>query len=425
MSCQTKFWGHHYLLSTKFWMMIILGVGLMVRISLVFLTLHNTDHTRMDSVEPYFIATSLAEHGTYADAFGPGTGPSAHTTPVLPLLMALIIRIVGGGLAGYLARSILSSIVSSAAYALLPLLAVRCRMGILPGVIAGLVGAAVPFNFYNQIAGDFDQPYTMLGLVIFCCLLSVYWVQASFPVRGGILLGLFCGLLCLLSPVVSQVLIACFLFGLLCFAGKRREFSIFMATVVALIVICLSPWAYRNYKALGKVIWTRSNFGLELSVSNNDNASADYEVNVMSPSSPHPFSQAKENERIRRMGELAYNQARLKEALTWIRSHPARFAQLSVQRYTLFWFPIMRRWWQTAALILISIVAIAGLFDLLRKRHPAAWMFLAILLSYPAVHTVIEVGPRYRLPIEPILLLLTGWFCVSLWNKFAVAPDGN
>jgi hypothetical protein len=370
----------------------------------------------MDQVEPYLIATSLANKGTYADAFGSGTGPSAHTAPALPIILAIIIRVVGVGLAGYLARSILAAIVSSAAYAMLPAMAVRCRLGLSPGVIAGLAGAAVPLNFFNQTAGDFDQPYTMLGLVGLCCILGGYWANERFSLRGGITLGLFSGALCLLNPAVMQVLAGCYLFGMLRFAKRRKELSIFMATVAAFMILFLSPWAYRNHEALGKAIWTRSNFGLELSVSNNDYASAQYEVNVLSPDSPHPLTQKKENDRVRQMGEVAYNQAKQKEAVSWIRSHPGRFAQLAMQRCLFFWFPLMKRWWQTIAEALITLFAIAGLLGLFMKKHPAFWMLLAILVFYPAVYAFVAVGPRCRLPIEPILLLIASCFCVYLWR---------
>jgi ABC-type multidrug transport system fused ATPase/permease subunit len=289
-------------------------------------------------------------------------------------------------------------------------------LGLSPGVIAGFIGAAVPLNFFNQTAGDFDQPYTMLGLAGLCCLLGSDWARERFPLRGGMILGVFSGVLCLLNPAVMQVLVGCYLFGMLRFATRRREFSIFMATVAAFIVLFLSPWAYRNYKALGVAIWTRSDFGLELSVSNNDDASAQYEVNVLSPNSPHPLTQKKENDRVRQMGEVAYNRAKQKEAVSWIRNHPARFAQLATQRYVLFWFPLMKRWWQTIAEALITVFAIAGLLGLFRKRHPVSWMLLAILVFYPAVYVFVAVGPRYRLPIEPILLFLSGCFCVHLWK---------
>ncbi len=416
MPIPTAHWKTGFQHSTRFWMAVVFAIGLMVRVSLILLTLHNTDHTRMDQVEPYFIATSLANNGTYADAFGPGSGPTAHTAPALPIILAIIIKVFGVGLAGYLARSILASAVSSAAFALLPALAVRCRLGMSPGVMAGLIGAAVPINFMNQTAGDFDAPYTMLGLVGLCIVVSIYWIEERFPIRGAVSLGVLSGALCLLNPTILEVLAGWYIFGMLRFKNRRKAFSIFMATVGVIIVICLSPWAYRNYKVLGTAIWTRSNAGLELSVSNNDHASADYEINVRSPDSPHPLSQHKEGERVRQMGEAAYNQAKKKEALLWISNHPARFFQLTVQRFVYSWFPPMHRWWQTIAEALISILAIAGLRSLFKRNSPSSWMLLAALLFYPAAYLVIEVGPRYRLPIEPILLLLACCFCLDMWN---------
>jgi hypothetical protein len=72
--------------------------------------------------EPYSIALSLARNGTYADAFGQGVGP---TTPILPIILAIIIRVAGVGLAGYLVQTTLAAIVAAMAFALLPALAVR------------------------------------------------------------------------------------------------------------------------------------------------------------------------------------------------------------------------------------------------------------------------------------------------------------
>jgi len=61
------------------------------------------------------------------------------------------------------------------------------------------------------------------------------------------------------------------------------------------------------------------------------------------------------------MGELAYQQAKKKEALLWIRNHPARFTQLAILRMFMFWFPSMLRWWQSIAEAFITVLAIAGL----------------------------------------------------------------
>jgi hypothetical protein len=394
----------------------IFTIGVIVRVSLLSPGLHRVDLAQVSATESYSLATCLAKNGTYADAFGQGVGPTAHLAPILPILLAMIIKVTGGGLAGYLVRTILASIASSAAFALLPALPVKCRMGTSPGVTAGLIGALIPINYFNQTLTLFENPYTMLGLVGLCVMLSRRWIEERFSIRSAIPLGILSGFLCLLSPTILAVLAGWYLFGMLHFAKSRKAFSIFWATVAAIVVICLSPWAYRNYKALGAPVWTRSNFGLELAVSNNDSVTAEEEKNSILPDFPHPFIQLKEREKVRQIGELAYVQARQKEALSWIRDHPARFSQLTMLRFFYWWFPRMHRLWQTIAEALISVLAIAGLLCLFKNKHPLFWMFLAVPVFYQAVYLVIEVGPRYRVPIEPILLFLACYLCLDLWG---------
>lgn len=391
----------------------IFGAGLAVRVGLIFLSLRHLNA----AAEPVYIAVSLAKNGTYADAYGPGVGPTAHTSPLLPLILAIVIRVFGTGLAGQLVRSILASIAACMAFALLPALAVKCQLRMLPGVAAGLVGAIAPVNYWPQTVGIFDAPYTMLGLTGLCVVLSGYWIGESFPLRGGIFMGVLSGVLCLLNPTILQPLAGWSILGMLRFDKNRRAYFKFMATVAVLIVIFLSLWALRNSRTLGGAIWTRSNFGLELQVSNNDHAVAEGGINDRSPDFSHPFTQPKEREKVRRMGELAYMQAKKKEALLWIYNHPTKFSRLLVQRSFLFWFPRMARWWQSLAEGLVTVLAIAGLWGLFEKHHPASWMLLAVLIFYPGVYLVVQTFPRYRCPIEPILLLLGCLACHDFWNS--------
>lgn len=378
-----------------------------------------TFNTKPIFAETYNIALSLSNHGTYADAYGAGIGPTAHTPPLLPMMLALIVRIVGTGPAGKLLQSTLACIAAALSFALLPVLARECQLGGWCGVSAGIIGAIAPVNFWAQTTGYFDAPYTMLGLTALCIAMCGYWMRAYFPLRAAIYLGLLSGILCLLNATILQILVGWSLFGLWNFKQNLGKFSIFMATIAAVILMCLLPWAQRNFKSLGQPIWTRSNFGLELQVSNNDEASADAEVNMRSPSNPHPHTEPKERERVRKMGELAYMQAKKAEALFWMRSHPGRLFQLMAFRIFYFWFPPMTRWWQSCAEAVTTLLAFAGLITLFRKKHPSALILFAVLLFYPAIYLVIQVSPRYRCPIEPILLLLGCFFCVDLAKAFS------
>ena len=201
--------------NVSFWMPVIFSIGFAVRVALILFTFRRGP----GRLEPFMIALSLANHGTYADAFGPSVGPTAHTMPFLPIVLAIIIRIAGAGSVGRLIASILAAIVGAAAFALLPELATKCQLGKLPGVTAGLIGAIAPVNYWAQTAGVFDAPYTMLGLTALCIVLSGYWIREFFPTRGALSLGVLSGVVCLVNPTILQVLVGWTVFGVLRFKG--------------------------------------------------------------------------------------------------------------------------------------------------------------------------------------------------------------
>jgi len=186
------------------------------------------------------------------------------------------------------------------------------------------------------------------------------------------------------------------------------------------IVLVMTPWAIRNQRVLGALIWTRSDFGLELQVSNNDLLTADLEHNLHLPGHAmfHPFTGAAQFARVQRLGEVAYGRAKEQQAFAWIASHPRQFLLLTVERFRLFWLPDMRRSWQSVLEAGLTLLGLCGLGSLLRNRYEFAWGAVAVLAAYPAVYYLIQVSPRYRSPVEPILFLLAGHFCASVASRF-------
>jgi hypothetical protein len=53
-----------------------------------------------------------------------------------------------------------------------------------------------------------------------------------------------------------------------------------------------------------------------------------------------------------------------------------------------------------------SVLAFWGLGRALRKRQSGAWLFLWLILTYPAIYYFVFPHPRYRHPIEPELGIL-------------------
>jgi len=54
----------------------------------------------------------------------------------------------------------------------------------------------------------------------------------------------------------------------------------------------------------------------------------------------------------------------------------------------------------------LTVMGLCGLVGLLWRGYAFAWVVSATLVAYPAVYYVIQVSPRYRFPLEPILFLL-------------------
>jgi hypothetical protein len=100
-------------------------------------------------------------------------------------------------------------------------------------------------------------------------------------------------------------------------------------------------------------------------------------------------------------------------AFEWIRTHPARFAVISLKRFFYYWNGVPRPTesvalfdFRTSAFLATSILALWGLGRALRQKRPGAWLFAGLVLTYPTIYYFVFPHARYRHPIEPELVIL-------------------
>ena len=127
----------------------------------------------------------------------------------------------------------------------------------------------------------------------------------------------------------------------------------------------------------------------------------------------HPSQNIVEFRRYQQLGELGYVAARKREALDFIRADYGRFAWLSLKRFIYYWGGLPRSSeipalapFKNSVFLASSVLAFWGLGRALRKRQAGAWLFLWLLLTYPAIYYFVFPHPRYRHPIEPELGIL-------------------
>jgi hypothetical protein len=181
----------------------------------------------------------------------------------------------------------------------------------------------------------------------------------------------------------------------------------------------LSPWLIRNYEAFGHFVFIRNDFGLQVRLGNGPGADG-----MLMPYLQPNLNQL-ELEKYQRMGELGYAAECKRLAFDWIRTHPERFAVISLKRFFYFWNGVPRptgsvSWldFRSSAFLATSVLAIWGLVRALRQKRPGAWLFAGLVLTYPTIYYFVYPHARYRHPMEPELLILVVFlFCQVRWRS--------
>lgn len=396
---------------------ILFSIALLVRIALIIVLRPYHDLERFELERT---AISLATSGVYGNPYAIPTGPTAHVSPGYTLILAAIFRLFGTGVAAEIVKEFLACFVTAISCALIPAASAALTLPRRVGWIAAWITALLPVKPLVQIDGDWEAPYACLFLIFLTILVVKQWRSRDLSLPTAWRLGLVWGL----AVIFSSVLLPLFLVTLLCgfyFTWKEsiRKSLLSAAVQVTIALLVLLPWIIRNQISLGSPIATRSNFGIELHVSNNDEATSDQRVNYLRGVYDHfhPLQNANEALKVRQMGEVLYNRTVLNETKTWINSHLTRFAYLCIGRIQTFWFyPDPSK---PKALFgdLTAVLGIFGFLLLLTRNRKEAGVFVAIaLLLYPAPSYLIHVGARQRYPIDWLLTLLAVFAVLRLWE---------
>jgi hypothetical protein len=104
-------------------------------------------------------------------------------------------------------------------------------------------------------------------------------------------------------------------------------------------------------------------------------------------------------------------------ALDWIRTHPKRFAVLTLRRFVEFWYPP-----HASGIWIITSLSGLGLLLLLARKDPVGGFLVAVLATFPGIYYVIESNVRYRYPILWVSLLMAGYALAALGTSATRIP---
>jgi hypothetical protein len=392
----------------------VLGVAFLTRLlwAVVVPVIPESDATVYDH-----LAQNLA--AGYGYVWEPGN-PTAYWPVGTPFLFSLLYRLCGHHYESIVALNLFLGVGIVAETVILARRWLEKPVALLAGLMVALWPSMIEFT---SIPAS-ELPFIFLTMGAWIAILDDSWPLFPTAFVGGLLLAGAS----FIRPT-ALILLAVFMFPEF-IARRHCVLRPCLKVVVAglVMVICISPWAERNKRLMGKWVLISTNGGTNLWMGNNPETTGLYQ------SLPSKYDSLSEVERDKVLGE---------EAMAYIRQYPGRFIVRSAvklvrlherQSLGVVWnteglksrledgsIPLLKLasnlyWWMAL------LLAAGGVLHLAKTRglqatvqHPVVFFWI----SFALLHAVIVVTDRYNIPLVPAIAIL-GAIVLFPW---AISPD--
>jgi MFS family permease len=362
------------------------------------------------------VAISWATTGRLANPYSTPTGPTAHVSPLYPILLGSIYQVFGTGVSGHLVQAVFACAISALRCALLVPVAVLLGLGFRTGLIAGALGVVYIPAFNTELRGSWEASLASLFLITLVIIAAQFSRKPMFQMPTAVSWGAFAGIGVLLSPALAPPMAAFLAFTACSGLRQWKRYIAWLSILTATALLVVLPWVIRNERVLGAPV-IRSNFGLELSLAYNDYEKA----SALDPeiTDSHPLLNRNASRDVARMGEIAFNRQRERQALDWIRKHPASALKLFGRHILYFWFPPAANVLWRTLLAMMTVFSFAGFAVLVSGSRPAASLIGLIWISFPLIYYVTYWSSRYRYPMDWTLVLCVAVLLDAVWQRFS------
>jgi Dolichyl-phosphate-mannose-protein mannosyltransferase len=362
-------------------------------------------------LESKLLALSLA-HGKGFSGPYPGYDLiTACIAPLYPFLWAAGIKLLHLGSFGSTLFAQVMNCAFSAATGW-PIFAIGKRVfGEKIGLASTWFWAFFPYSILLALEWTWDQSLAALTLaLIVWATFGLAQSTSPLPWTGY---GLLWGFAALVNPTLC-LLLPFFLGWLVVRRGGFRGPAFALAARAVLVfVLAVLPWTIRNYFAIDGVVFVKSNFGMEFWLGNNPAVK-----NVYAPEL-HPASNMSERLLLVFSGEPNYNQAKERQAVSYIQKNPRTFMKNLCDRFLDTWAatydsrvdPWILALHVSRADVLFcatfSILSFAGLILALRSNWMDSLPLAMCLVLFPIPYYITHTALRYRHPIDPFITIFT------------------
>ncbi|HYM80065.1 MAG TPA: glycosyltransferase family 39 protein [Candidatus Limnocylindria bacterium] len=358
------------------------------------------------------IARMLVDKGTY--------GLQTLRPPGYPTVMAAVYAAFGKSL---LTLRVVEAILGTIAVGLIGLIGSRWfghRAGLLAATLAALhpLLAFLPSSQYSENVAVLA--ITLVLWTAFAAYQSGRWWQ--WAVAGAL-----CGATTLIRPNVVTMFIGLAIGFAVVFLHERRNWLPPLVITACALILTVAPWIVRNHQVHDRWYFISSGGGRQFWFGNNPWTTGATSV------LPQPDS-AMSAHLLQLPNEFAQERYLYRKGVEFIREQPGRAARLYLVKlanlFALYPETLSRRFenrWSQGVQAVASIVIFAGaLLGLSRARNtPAAWPLIGAVTGFALVNALFFGGLRYRMVIEPCLLLMAGLGWATVWERVFKRPTSK
>jgi len=346
--------------------------------------------------------------------------PTSYRAPLYPLFLASIYSIFGHN---YLAVRVIQSIFGAILCILVYFIA-RSVFNNMVGLIAAISLAVYkPFISYSFYGGPgflyAENLFTPLLAVLILFLVSRFLVK-PISLTNQIIAGVLIGLASLTRPVIALLPFFLILLLLIQRTFSPKKILFIMAPLFLSFGIVMLPWIALNYIVHKEFVPFTTEGGPALLAGNNIYASGDglCDLGIL-------FDQ-KQKTMINSLSEVKQDKFYRSEALNFLFTHWKVVPKLFLKKLLVFWDLYDTGYDENGAMyrkynIWYSIVFMFGLYGIIKILKPLPTPKVLLLLSifvYFSILSMVFLGePRFRNPVEPILIIFASYGIFSIYEK--------
>jgi len=414
----------------------ILLFSLAIRLGLIFTITEPIDR---DAKEYFDIARNLvAGNGFSID----GIEPTARRSPGYPVCLAGVIAVFGPTpQALYVFQALINILTIFLVFLTMKYLKIKNHLRLFVTLLFSL---STTFIYVNVLYAEIIT----MGMVALILFLSLHPVLNGQSWLQSLLIGFAIGVLIYLRPTFLYLPIF-MLAGVVIMKIFNRSFPVKnFLVMIGIALLTLAPWTIRNYITFQQFIPLVSAGGGELWGANFEiaertvwNSVSDIQKYENQRTTNHALQNkliAEYRAKYKLTKPEDLNRFLSKQGKAIILAHPFRYALLSLNRLMIFWFspPIGSTTLKAISPVLfviillikysLTILAIFGLWKIVRQDFPGAFVWLMILLYLTLLHAAAHSIQRYFLPVIPLVYFGLGFFLnTQIFNKPQRTPRTN